>query len=238
MEEGYSDLDRLQQELAGCRQAQKVLVQRQAELEAFNKRLRGRVMEMHHLHRRHLQIFKALMEIQESYDDPLAANASGRLYQYIHAVAGVYSLQPDDGIEVVAVSLMQFVDILKPHLGGTGQGEALSFEIEELQISVFQCLAIASLLHELVSNALKHGLGLVEVRVKTRGDRIVLAVLDQGAGFPADFDPVASGKIGLELVKCVAELELKGSVHFENRVGGGAHVSVEIPRSVLTKTPG
>ena len=63
---------------------------------------------------------------------------------------------------------------------------------------------------ELVNNALKHGTGsvLVELRpgTKREGGGAIVAVWDEGAGFPLGFDPSASerGSLGMRLVTALA----------------------------------
>jgi two-component sensor histidine kinase len=68
---------------------------------------------------------------------------------------------------------------------------------------------------ELVANALKHGAGRVLVELQSaaagRGSGILLAVSDEGPGFPPGFDPEAAGRKGLGM-RLVAALSRPGSV--------------------------
>ena len=78
---------------------------------------------------------------------------------------------------------------------------------------------LALVLVELVQNAVEHGLdgrdGEVTVEVQVAagpgpGDRLTVAVADDGAGLPADFDPVDGGGLGLQIVRTLVEGELGG----------------------------
>jgi nitrogen fixation/metabolism regulation signal transduction histidine kinase len=78
----------------------------------------------------------------------------------------------------------------------------------------------------------------IEVRTELAGDRVRLAVSDNGAGFPEElmariFEPYVSTKprgtgLGLAIVKKIVD-EHHGSVAIENRPSRGASVSVLLP---------
>jgi nitrogen fixation/metabolism regulation signal transduction histidine kinase len=78
----------------------------------------------------------------------------------------------------------------------------------------------------------------IEVRTELAGDRVRLAVSDNGAGFPEElmariFEPYVSSKprgtgLGLAIVKKIVD-EHHGSVAIENRPSCGASVSVLLP---------
>ena len=78
----------------------------------------------------------------------------------------------------------------------------------------------------------------IEVRTELVGDRVRLAVSDNGAGFPEElmariFDPYVTTKsrgtgLGLAIVKKIVD-EHQGSIAIENRPSRGASVSVLLP---------
>jgi len=93
--------------------------------------------------------------------------------------------------------------------------------------------------HNLLSNALKHGGGQpITVSVERLEGRVRVAVRDQGAGIPADlmaslFDRYATGGrgglgLGLAIVKEVVEAH-GGTVTAASNPGEGATLTVEIP---------
>jgi two-component sensor histidine kinase len=83
------------------------------------------------------------------------------------------------------------------------------------------------LVSELISNAVKYGVGPILLRVRTRGTRHVrVEVLDEGGGFSPSVRRVsrfASGGFGFRLVD---EIASRWGVH-----EGSAHVWFEIDRS-------
>jgi two-component sensor histidine kinase len=71
---------------------------------------------------------------------------------------------------------------------------------------------------ELVANALKHGAGRVLVELQPaaagHGSGVMLAVSDEGPGFPQDFHPEAAGRKGLGM-RLVTALSRPGSVSLD-----------------------
>lgn len=102
--------------------------------------------------------------------------------------------------------------------------------------------ALTRLVWILVDNALRHGGGQVTVRVDRIGDRAVLAVRDEGPGFPPGStgrvferfyrgDESRSGEgagLGLAIAHSIAEAHA-GTIRAENAPDGGALVSVDLP---------
>ena len=103
---------------------------------------------------------------------------------------------------------------------------------------------IRQVIHNLVQNAqdaLEHERppsATIEVRTELAGDRVRLAVSDNGGGFPEAmmdriFEPYVTTKprgtgLGLAIVKKIVD-EHHGSVAIENRPSRGASVSVLLP---------
>jgi nitrogen fixation/metabolism regulation signal transduction histidine kinase len=105
---------------------------------------------------------------------------------------------------------------------------------------------IRQVIHNLVQNAqdaLEHSrpnaAPMIEVRTELAGDRVRLAVCDNGAGFPEEliariFEPYVTTKsrgtgLGLAIVKKIVD-EHRGTLAIENRPGrAGASVSVLLP---------
>jgi nitrogen fixation/metabolism regulation signal transduction histidine kinase len=102
---------------------------------------------------------------------------------------------------------------------------------------------IRQVIHNLVQNSqdalenTRASAGMIEVRTELAGDRVRLAVADNGGGFPAElmsriFEPYVTTKargtgLGLAIVKKIID-EHDGSISIENR-DGGAVVSLLLP---------
>lgn len=111
----------------------------------------------------------------------------------------------------------------------------------------------ATMLRQVLHNLLQNAQDALEGRPAPRielssarhGDRIQLAIQDNGAGFPADmmlrvFEPYVTTKrhgtgLGLAIVKKIIE-EHKGQIRIENVPQGGGCVTITLPAAARKKT--
>jgi len=89
-------------------------------------------------------------------------------------------------------------------------------------------------INELLQNALEHGYerqvgGTVTVNLQDDGEQITLSVDDDGVGLPEEFDLSQSGSLGLQIVKNLAEGDLKGMFELHGRDKGVSAV-VKFPK--------
>ena len=89
----------------------------------------------------------------------------------------------------------------------------------------------ALVINELLQNALEHGyerqeVGTVTVSLQDDGAQITISVDDDGIGLPAEFDLANTGSLGLQIVKTLAEGDLKGSFGLHDRDKGVSAVVV------------
>lgn len=81
---------------------------------------------------------------------------------------------------------------------------------------------IGLLVNELVTNAAKHGQGLIEVRYEIEGEHHSLIVSDEGRDLPKDFDPTAASQsLGMRVVTSLAD-QLGGKLTSGHRPDGGS----------------
>ena len=92
-------------------------------------------------------------------------------------------------------------------------------------------------LTELLQNAASHGqpdVSEIVVRVSratgASGERLIVAVEDDGAGLPDGFDLVGSTNLGLSIVRTLVETELNGRLTLSSRQGGpGTRAEIDVP---------
>jgi two-component sensor histidine kinase len=83
----------------------------------------------------------------------------------------------------------------------------------------------ALVINELLQNALEHGYerqegGTVTVSLSDDGEQITISVDDDGVGLPEEFDLAQTNSLGLQIVKALAEGDLKGSFELRSRDKG------------------
>ncbi len=208
---------------------------RQADIEVLNLRLRRSMQETHHRVKNNLQVIAAMIEMQEQEhqdEDAVPLEVFRQLKAHVHTLSIVHDLLTRNVKEeenAQRVSVKTVLERLLPILQQTAWRQEIHFRIEDAALTSKQCIALSLILNELVTNALKHGKRTADVHFHTEGPEALLEVWDDGSGFPADFSPVLSANMGLELVESLSRTDLKGTTHYQNRPEGGGSVTVAFP---------
>lgn len=101
-------------------------------------------------------------------------------------------------------------------------GRAIQVSGDEGDIPTTSVQPIGLLVNELVTNAAKHGRGLIEVSYEIEGDQHALIVSDEGRDLPKDFDPAGASKsLGMRVVASLAQ-QLSGVLTSGHRPDGGS----------------
>jgi signal transduction histidine kinase len=99
---------------------------------------------------------------------------------------------------------------------------------EELSVEPARATALYRIVQEALTNVFRHsGATRVELRVRSRGDELLLEIRDDGRGMTNDeiLNPSSLGLIGIRERAAL----VGGTVHFEGIAGRGSIVSVRIP---------
>ncbi|HZO90554.1 MAG TPA: response regulator [Chthonomonadaceae bacterium] len=230
----------LKNEVAERKRAQEVLALHQAHIEALNARLQQAMTETHHRVKNNLQIISAMMDMLLMDGKPnIGIQEIKRLSSYVRTLAAVHEILTHqakmDG-QAQFVSAREVLEKLISMLQATSAGRLVSLGLNEANLTARQGTSLALVTNELVSNALKHGQGAVEVSWVVQGETATLTVRDDGPGFPADFDPARSANTGLELVENLSRLDLNGHICYTNHPEGGGLVTLVMPVSAPQAT--
>jgi two-component system, sensor histidine kinase PdtaS len=95
----------------------------------------------------------------------------------------------------------------------------------------------ALVINELLQNALDHGYdpqqgGTITINLQDDGEQVTIAVEDDGEGLPEDFDPGHTGSLGLQIIRALAEGDLKGTFELRSR-DKGVCAMVSFPKHAL-----
>ncbi len=215
--------------------------QAQREITDLNARLQRAVAESHHRIKNNLQMLSALVEMQmPDTEETIPVSYLRRIGQHILTMATLHdllTLESKVATDQDVVSLSAALEKLVPLLQVTAGNRKICIRADEMRSTLKQVGSFVLLVNELVSNALKHGKGDVEVtlsllpqKAEEGGHRIAqLEVCDDGPGFPTDFDPKKAANTGLELIESFVHWDLRGQTAYENREKGGGRVIVTFP---------
>jgi len=181
--------------------------------------------ELHHRVKGNLQTVASLLSLQlRSVEDGAARAAIEDSRSRIRAIAllheRLYRAGAYDRVEMGSY-LTSLVSDLRNALIGAGRVIDLDVRAADLDLDVERALACGLVAHELIANALEHGVAgpdasaYIGVSLDTWGDDVVLTVQDRGPGLSGS--PGAPG-LGLDLVRALAR-QLRGRVQFEQADG-------------------
>ena len=215
-----------------------ILVRDVTELRRRERQLIGKdatIREIHHRVKNNLQTVAALLRLQaRRVALPEARAALEESVRRVSSIAVVHetlsgvleeSVPFDDIADRIAVMV---TDVAAPE--GVRVSRRGTFGVLPAEIATPLAMAVT----ELLQNAVEHGFpggqgqGLVELVATRDGDRLHLEVSDDGAGLPAGFDPTASDRLGLQIVRTLVETELGGRLAVGPRPGGGTTASIDL----------
>jgi two-component sensor histidine kinase len=205
---GYSEIEELQRALvkrfADLQEAEARASKDAIEREALLK-------EVHHRVKNNLQVIISLMRLQSTrvrgqVDGRFILN---RLTNRVQVLGWLYSKLYERAI-FDDIDTQEIIDPLIQLISDTYPGEAtINRNIGTVRLGFDQTLVLGMLVIEIVTNAVVHTGGTVDVTLKTIGDRHALTVTDTGTGFDPD---QKSAGIGITLSQRMAT-QLGGSLN-------------------------
>ncbi len=213
----------------------------QSHIDDLNARLRRAMTETHHRVKNNLQIISAMVDIQLMNEEAtISAEEFRRLGSHVRTLAAVHDILTKESKvpgSSQTIALREVLEKLLPIHRQTAPTCTITARIDDVSLTGRQGTSLALVINELISNAIKHGKGLVEIVVEQGDAEIAVTVCDDGPGFPADFDPALAANTGLELIESLVKWDLAGQVEYGNQPQGGGQVTLALPMPQAT-TPG
>ena len=221
--------------VAGTRDGAMILVRDVSELRRREQELMTKdatIREIHHRVKNNLQTVAALLRLQaRRIDAPEARAALDEAVRRVGAIAVVHeTLAHTPGERVDADEVADRLDALVRDMSlGVRVSVRREGSFGILPAEIVTPLSMA--LGELLQNAVEHGAGsdVVLLPSRTPGE-LVVDVLDGGPGIPADVDPFATGRLGLQIVRTLVTEELGGRLELlPGDLGTGTRARIVVP---------
>lgn len=200
------------------------------------------IREIHHRVKNNLQTVSALLRLQarraSSSEARSAIEEAMRRVSVIAVVHDSLSQSLDESID--------FDDILDKGLRLAPDLSSPLVQVTTRRVGSFgkiateDASALLLAITELVTNAVEHGFpfdvddpdqepvhGLIEVRPERDGDFLRLRVVDDGVGLSDERGP--GDGLGTQIVRTLITADLRGSIAWHPREGGGTQVLLEVP---------
>jgi PAS domain S-box-containing protein/excisionase family DNA binding protein len=208
--------------------------------------------EIHHRVKNNLQVVCSLLNLQgERLEDAALREVFQESEQRITTMALIHETLyqvSDMGSFHLAPYVQRLGETLLRAYDGEAGRVTLTTHLEALTLPLDSAVPCGLILHELLSNALKHAFpdgqaGAIRVDLRGTPDRqVTLRVADTGVGVPEGFDVCQSDSLGLQLV-CVLTEQLGGTLTVARQGGTVFTLTFPLPatarlEATATEMPG
>ncbi len=216
------------------------LVESRNEIAGRLEEKRVLLQEIHHRVKNNMQIMASLLSLQaprmKAREDRGLIEESSRR---IEAMAYVHEQLYSSG-DMSHIAMGSYITELSGRLAQTydaaARGIRVVSEVEEIKLGIERAVPCAQIVHETVTNALKHGFedgDRGEIRVVLHNgvpNRVTLVVEDTGRGMSLQPDEHHGRTLGLKLVELLSR-QLDGDARFDS--DGGTRFTLVFPRERL-----
>jgi len=129
--------------------------------------------------------------------------------------------------------IVDLANLLMKSYGVLAERVTMKFDLQDVKILIDSAVPLGLIMNELVSNIFKHAFpnrqeGEIFIRLFNEEDNSInLELIDNGIGFPQNFDPRKDGSMGLTSVFSIAENQLKGEISVKSENGLKWHIKIK-----------
>jgi len=186
--------------------------------------------EIHHRVKNNMQVMISLLRLQMNHvQDPtvqtMLKESQGRIrsmalvHEKLYQSQNLAKIDLGDYIRTLADSLY--------HSYGVSSGSIeLQVNVGSVFIGLDKAIPCGLVLHELISNTLKHAFPVwtgrraaMEIALSQEGEKTTVVFMDNGIGFPKEIDFRQAQSLGLKLVIMLIEEQLQGTVVLDTQNG-------------------
>jgi two-component sensor histidine kinase/ActR/RegA family two-component response regulator len=225
---------RVEERTAELAQANQALQAENAERKRVEEKLRASLdekesllREIHHRVKNNLQFVSSLLKLQsDQIKDPQALRIFKEAQDRVRSMALIHEKLYRFS-DLARIDFADYIRSLSAYLfsayARSGNAINLGIHVENVCLRMDSAIPCGLLIHELVSNSLKHAFpaGKGEIRIDLHpegGQRYLLTVADDGVGCPENFDISRTPSLGMQLVNALVD-QLEGDIEFANHHG-------------------
>ncbi len=186
------------------------------------------IQEIHHRVKNNLQTIASLLRLQArraGSDETRRALQEG--INRVLSVAVIHEFLAHQDARVINIRdvSQRIINQIQEGVLDREKGIRLDLRGPNIYLPTQPATACALVINELLQNALEHGYerqegGTVTVNLGDDGRWITIAVDDDGVGLPDDFDLAHTSSLGLQIVRTLAQGDLKGRFELHRRDRG------------------
>jgi PAS domain S-box-containing protein len=215
-----------------------ITAQKQAEKSISNSLEEKETLlkEIHHRVKNNLQIVSSLLSLQKAREtdqhtteilseSERRIKVMAQLHETLHKSNNLSSINISDYLNSVALDSIKILE---------GQELKITYtcDVEEIRLDISQSMALGQILSELLSNSAKHAFvgreaGYIRIELQRIKDKVIeFRVIDDGAGFPDNFNINELSTLGYKLTRALVQ-QLDGTLLIENSPGASIKIIFE-----------
>ena len=189
--------------------------------------------EVHHRVKNNLQIVSSLLNLQSENimdkkylamitDSRNRINSMALVHEMLYASQDLSKIEINEYIQRLCNSIHQ--SFSKP-----GSDIKLNFKIEQnLYFNVDHMISIGLIINEILSNSFKYAFpdntGQISIQLNRSATDCKMMVLDNGVGFPENFDIEKDAHLGMQLISMLSK-QIEGTINMSKEQGIGYHIT-------------
>lgn len=187
------------------------------------------IKEIHHRVKNNMQVISSILKLQSAYVTDkktleLLDECRNRIASMAFIHATLYMTK-----DFTSINFADYVSNIAGNLHqsyvSSDKKIALKLDVPDVFLHIDDAIPCGLIINELLTNSFKYGFakkkkGTVGISVKVKKENIILAIWDNGAGFPKKMDFRNTESLGLQLVNSLTE-QLGGKIKLESKQNEG-----------------
>ncbi|MCD4817589.1 MAG: PAS domain S-box protein, partial [Candidatus Cloacimonetes bacterium] len=195
------------------------------------------IQEIYHRTKNNMAVVSAMLSIQSRRSDNEFVKSTFKeinnkiqamslVHQKLYKAKDLSNINLKDYIEDLANLIMQSYGVLSQRI-------KMKFDLQDVKILIDSAVPLGLIINELVSNIFKHAFpenqeGEIFIRLFKEDDETInLELMDNGIGFPQNFNPRKDGSMGFASIFSIVENQLKGEISVKSENGLRWHIKIK-----------
>jgi PAS domain S-box-containing protein len=198
--------------------------------------------EIHHRVKNNMQVISSILKLQSDYvKDKKTVELLNECRNRISSMALIHAFlyMANDFANVdFSTYVTNIANNLQQSYVSSNKKITLQIDIPKVNLHIDDAIPCGLIINELLSNSFKYAFvkkkkGVVGISVKVKKENIILAIWDNGVGFPSDVDYKNTKSLGLQLVNALCH-QLGGKIKMESKRNKGTQYIIAFKKKGKT----
>jgi two-component system, sensor histidine kinase PdtaS len=235
---GFSFFSRRRRKQKEKENLEKIVSERTSELKFKNKQKELMLQEIHHRVKNNLQLISSLLRLQTNFKgnkdvDEILSNCNNRIK--CMAILHDKLCQANDYSEINSQEYFaELTNYVSKNYDNNNIQTKIELDVVPLTLHINKLIPCGLIINELVSNAYKYAFDentseniiRISFSKNDKADNYNLIIMDNGKGFPENFNFEDQGGLGLIIVQSLVE-QLDGKISFDRT--NGSRINITFP---------